>query len=107
MLGGLQVSSQAVSKSIQRGPISREPVNLEKFRKPRSEVFFIQDRCKECDYCWTFCPNEVLELSDEMNSNGYHYPRVKAGKEDACVGCGMCMRICPEFAIYTVEAPQQ
>jgi NAD-dependent dihydropyrimidine dehydrogenase PreA subunit len=28
---------------------------------------------------------------------------VKAGKEDSCVGCGMCTDVCPEFAIFTVE----
>lgn len=82
--------------------LTREPINLNKFSSPMAKVFIIAERCKECNFCWTFCPEEVLELSDEMNKDGYHHPRVKQGKEDACVDCGMCTWVCPEFAIYTV-----
>ncbi len=92
-------------KEIGPGTITREPINLAKFYKPLARVYIIPERCKECDYCWTFCPNEVLELSSEMNANGYRTPRIKSGKENDCVGCGMCMRVCPEFAIFTVEVP--
>ena len=45
----------------------------------------------------------MLELSDEMNENGYRHPRVKEGKESACSNCGVCSWICPDFAIFTVE----
>ena len=92
-----------MAKSFQSGPLTREPINPERFRRPVAKVFIIPERCKECTYCWTFCPKEVLELSDEINSSGYHHPRVKKGKENDCVNCGMCMRVCPEFAIYTQE----
>jgi len=81
----------------------RIPINSAKFQKPLGRVYIIPDRCKECNYCWTFCPNEVLELSDEMNANGYRHPRVKQGKENDCVNCGMCTWVCPEFAIFTAE----
>jgi 2-oxoglutarate ferredoxin oxidoreductase subunit delta len=81
----------------------RIPINSDKFQKPLGRVYIIPDRCKECNYCWTFCPNEVLELSDEINANGYRHPRVKQGKENDCVNCGMCTWVCPEFAIFTVE----
>lgn len=66
-------------------------------------MYIVPERCKECTYCWTFCPEEVLEIGTETNSFGYHYPKVKAGKENACVDCSMCTNVCPEFAIYTVE----
>ncbi|MCK4971100.1 MAG: hypothetical protein KAS77_11245, partial [Thermoplasmata archaeon] len=41
---------------------------------------------------------EVLEVSDEFNSKGYHIPRVKP--ETDCVACLLCERICPDFAIF-------
>jgi len=83
--------------------IIREPVNLDWFKRPLGRVYIIPERCKECNYCWTFCPQEVLERSDKFNSNGYRYPKVREGREKTCVNCGMCTWICPEFAIYTVE----
>jgi len=80
----------------------REPIKVAA-AKPVARIFIIPERCKECNYCWTFCPNGVLELSNETNSGGYRHPQVKAGKENDCVDCRMCAWICPEFAIYTVE----
>ena len=81
----------------------REPVNLSKFHIPRGTVHIIQERCKECGYCWNYCPSGVLEKSDTINVNGYYPTRVKSGKEDSCVACGMCESVCPDFAIYVEE----
>lgn len=99
--GATEVLSRG--KSLACGRLLREPINIERFRKPIARVYIIPERCKECNYCWTFCPNDVLEMSDEMNLSGYRHPRVRAGREDECVDCGMCVAVCPEFAIYTVE----
>ncbi|MEE9593598.1 MAG: BlaI/MecI/CopY family transcriptional regulator [Thermoplasmata archaeon] len=93
-------------------PVSREtlylqslrtPVDLDRFAAPRGRVYVLPDRCKECAFCWELCPLDVLEKSEELNEKGYRYPRVKEGKEDDCVNCGMCRDVCPEFAIYTLE----
>jgi len=81
----------------------REPVNKSSFPKPVGQVFIIPRRCKECTFCWQYCPEDVLEMSHALNAQGYHYPQVKQGMESACVNCGMCEWICPEFAIYTTE----
>jgi 2-oxoglutarate ferredoxin oxidoreductase subunit delta len=39
-----------------------------------------------------------------MNAKGYHYPEIQPGKEEACIHCEFCSMVCPEFAIYTLEA---
>lgn len=81
----------------------RDPVNFSKFNIPRGKVHIITERCKECGYCWTYCPKDVLEESEEFNTNGYHPTRVKGGKGDDCVACKMCESVCPDFAIYVDE----
>lgn len=81
----------------------RVPVNLSKFRTPQGTVHIIEERCKECGYCWTYCPRDVLEKAAFINANGYHPTRVKEGKEENCVACGMCESLCPDFAIYIEE----
>jgi 2-oxoglutarate ferredoxin oxidoreductase subunit delta len=67
-------------------------------RKTRGEVTIDAELCKGCGYCIAFCPAEVLQLSDEFNSKGYHPPLVILPEE--CTGCGMCGIYCPDFAIF-------
>jgi 2-oxoglutarate ferredoxin oxidoreductase subunit delta len=99
---------ESSGSSLLSGPVALESGNPGRPRRPLARVFIIPERCKECTYCLTFCPTGVLELSDEINAGGYHHPRVKKGKENDCVNCGMCVRICPDFAIFTVEvSPHQ
>lgn len=81
-------------------------LDLEAFAVPRGQVFVIPQRCKDCQFCIDFCPEDVLERSAEMNAKGYHFPVVAAGKEDACVNCRFCMLVCPEFAIYSEEVKE-
>ena len=93
------MSAKTGQQTVSVGP-ARPP-------RPRAKVFIIPERCKECKYCIAFCPLKVLELSDEMNENGYRHPRVKEGKESACSNCGICSWICPDFAIFTVEVKER
>lgn len=89
-----------------QGNIWRTPVNYERFPKPKGKIHIFPERCKECNYCTNYCPNEVLERSTSVNVYGYHPVRVKKGKEDSCVACGMCQTICPDFAIFVTEVRQ-
>lgn len=77
----------------------RKPYNLKKVKIPRGEVHIIKDRCKGCKFCVEYCPKDVLEMSQEFNAKGYHYPCVKNPEE--CVNCGLCEMLCPEFAIWS------
>ncbi|UCC62124.1 MAG: 4Fe-4S binding protein [Anaerolineae bacterium] len=79
----------------------REPLDLKDIRVPHGEIYVLIERCKGCGWCVEFCPREVLEVSDEINSKGYHPPR--GARSDYCVSCGLCELLCPEFAIYVVE----
>lgn len=80
----------------------RKPLNLESISIPHGQVYLIPDRCKGCELCIRFCPQEVLEVSSGRNTKGYHYPAIVPGKEDACIHCEFCTLICSEFAIFTL-----
>jgi 2-oxoglutarate ferredoxin oxidoreductase subunit delta len=69
------------------------------------QVYVIPGRCKGCGYCIEFCPENVLTESQDINIKGYRYAVVAEGKTEACIHCGFCDLVCPEFAIYTKEIP--
>ncbi len=71
----------------------------EKAIKP-VKVLIDKDRCKGCGYCVEFCPREVLDVSEELNPQGYTLAMVV--DESKCLGCGLCETLCPEFAIRLV-----
>ena len=77
----------------------RMPLDANEQVIPVGELFIIVDRCKGCNFCVEFCPNDVLVESTEFNKKGYHPPAIRNGLE--CNNCGICEVICPEFAIYS------
>jgi len=81
---------------------ARTPLNLESLTVPRGQVFIIPERCKGCEICVRFCPKDVLQVSEQTNAKGYHYPDIAPGKAGECVNCQFCTLVCPEFAIYTL-----
>jgi 2-oxoglutarate ferredoxin oxidoreductase subunit delta len=83
----------------------RKPMDLDKVSIPRGRVYLIPERCKGCNLCIQFCPQDVLVESNSVNSKGYHYPEILPDKTEECVHCEFCTMICPEFAIYTLEVP--
>ncbi len=91
-----------LANGLQR-PSQRRPIDADQVQRPVGQVFVVADRCKECGYCWEYCPEEVLERSEKRNAKGYSYPRIKEDKTGTCVDCGMCTEICPEFCIFTEE----
>jgi 2-oxoglutarate ferredoxin oxidoreductase subunit delta len=82
----------------------RVPLDSRYIRVSKGVVRIIEERCKGCGFCVEFCPKDVLEISNKFNKKGYHPPFVK--NPDECVNCHYCEILCPEFAIYSLEAPQ-
>jgi NAD-dependent dihydropyrimidine dehydrogenase PreA subunit len=57
------------------------------------------EECKGCHLCVNSCPPEVLQVSDKLNSKGFHYAEYKGS---GCIGCGFCFYMCPEPGAITV-----
>ncbi len=64
----------------------------------KGDVVINIEKCKGCEVCLAACPNEVLALSKEVNSKGYHFA-MKVNSE--CIGCANCAIVCPD-AVITV-----
>lgn len=56
-----------------------------------------KELCKECQLCIQVCPKNLIQLSEEFNSKGYHPIRFSENGE--CTGCTVCAIMCPEIAI--------
>ena len=56
-----------------------------------------QEYCKGCELCISFCPKDLLFLSDKFNVSGY-LPAI-FNDNDECTGCVVCALVCPEVAI--------
>ncbi len=84
----------------------RTPLDLGQLQIPHGNVQVVIERCKGCEFCVEYCPKGVLEMSQDFNKKGYHYP--VAVRSDECVDCDLCEMICPEFAIFAAEdTPRQ
>ena len=79
----------------------RIPLDADRIVTPHGELHIIKDRCKGCAFCVEYCPKDVLEMSEEFNTKGYHPPKVI--KEADCVNCRLCEMLCPEFAIFCTK----
>lgn len=82
----------------------RKPLDADEFEAPKGKVYIIDERCKGCGFCIEFCPRDVLEDSEKFNSKGYHPPDI--ANPDDCVRCELCELICPEFAIFVLDAKE-
>jgi len=78
-------------------------VDISALKGPTPKIFIIKERCKECELCTEYCPEQILAKSDKINEKGYHFPTLKEGKTfDDCTNCGFCQLVCPELAIFVV-----
>ena len=56
-----------------------------------------QEFCKGCEICISFCPKDIISLSDKLNDDGYL--TVVFNDNGECTGCAICAVVCPEVAI--------
>jgi len=82
----------------------REPLDVGEIKVTRGKVTVVEERCKGCEFCISYCSRGVLAMSPVFNRKGYHFPEVVAPK--LCVNCHFCEVICPEFAIFSQEDGQ-
>ncbi len=61
------------------------------------KVVVYKERCKACELCISFCPQECLALGAEINSSGFY--AVELINEDDCKSCAICADMCPDMAL--------
>jgi len=62
----------------------------------KGEVILIGQQCKGCHLCVHFCAKGCLSVTDKLSPQGISVPLFAPAK---CNGCGICGRMCPDFAI--------
>lgn len=67
----------------------------------RFEITIDEKLCKGCYFCIENCPTQVLKKSENLGPKGYLIAEVD--DIEKCIGCRICERICPDFAISVME----
>lgn len=58
----------------------------------KADITIKMPRCKGCGICVTFCPKEVLAVSE--------LGKVYVKNGEACIACRQCETLCPDYAIF-------
>ena len=71
--------------------------------KVRGAIVVDIEECKRCNVCVPACPTDVILLSKEVNSKGYHYAYME--NPEACIACNNCAIVCPDgvISVYKVK----
>lgn len=67
---------------------------MEKISSDTKELKIYPPWCKGCGICVAFCPRNVLKLVCN---------KVYISDIDRCIGCAMCEKLCPDFAVYFLK----
>ncbi len=72
----------------------------------KGTIIVDQERCKGCDLCVVFCPQDVLRLDpDNLNTKGYHPAMLVKNPNQQCTGCAVCAVVCPDVCITVLREP--
>jgi len=63
------------------------------------------ERCKGCEVCVVNCPTDVIGMTEQVNTKGYHYAYMKYPEN--CTGCTNCAVVCPDGAITVYRVKPQ
>ena len=66
-------------------------------RQVKGAIIISSELCKGCELCISFCPKNVIKLSEKLNAAGY-LPALFSDNGQ-CTGCAVCALVCPEVAI--------
>jgi len=85
-------------------PVVSEPGSSKKnftgtWRTQRPHI--IQNKCRRCGICWTFCPDSCFMIVEEKEDKKFKFRF--AINYNYCKGCGICAKECPFKAIVMVE----
>ncbi len=72
--------------------------------KVKGDIMVDTEKCKGCAVCLDKCPTSTIELSENVNSKGYHYMQ---NMHDECVGCTNCAVVCPDGVITVYRVRQK
>lgn len=63
----------------------------------QGEITIDENLCRGCGYCEKFCSRGCIVIpEDKFSDEGFLVP---VFKPDKCNACGVCARMCPQFAI--------
>jgi 2-oxoglutarate ferredoxin oxidoreductase subunit delta len=73
--------------------------------KPKGYITIKEDRCKGCNLCVVYCPENILYLDHTINVKGYH--PVAVTDMELCTGCGVCVMVCPDLVLEAFKKQPQ
>ncbi|MDR2511257.1 MAG: 4Fe-4S dicluster domain-containing protein [Bacteroidales bacterium] len=67
----------------------------------KGEIIVDAAKCKGCLVCMVNCPQNCIQVSDNVNAKGHKYVE-QVG--DNCIGCANCAVVCPDAVISVYRA---